>query len=223
MCCNTDNLTYGAASRFLRKNSVKLYYSPGACSLSPHIVAREAGLNVDLVKTDLKTKQFDGGGDFTAVNSKGYVPALQLDDGQVLTEGPAIIQYLADQKPDAGLVPKAGTMERYRLQEWLNYITSELHKSFSPLFNPATTPEGKDAAKVYLDKRFGYVAKQLEGKSYLMGEKFSVADAYLFTVANWGQWVGVDLAQWPNVKAHHARVAARPKVQETLKAEGLLK
>ena len=202
---------------------MKLYYSPGACSLSPHIVAREAGLNVDLVKTDLKTKQFDGGGDFTAVNSKGYVPALQLDDGQVLTEGPAIIQYLADQKPDAGLVPKAGTMERYRLQEWLNYITSELHKSFSPLFNPATTPEGKDAAKVYLDKRFGYVAKQLEGKSYLMGEKFSVADAYLFTVANWGQWVGVDLAQWPNVKAHHARVAARPKVQETLKAEGLLK
>ena len=202
---------------------MKLYYSPGACSLSPHIVAREAGLNIDLVKTDLKAKQFDGGGDFNTINGKGYVPALQLDDGQVLTEGPAIIQYLADQKPDSGLAPKAGTMERYRLQEWLNYITSEIHKSFSPLFNPASTDDAKAAAKTYLDKRFGYVAKQLEGKSYLMGEKFSVADAYLFTVANWGQWVGVDLGQWPNVKAHHARVAARPKVQETLKAEGLAK
>ena len=141
----------------------------------------------------------------------------------VLTEGPAIIQYLADQKPDSALAPKAGTMERYRLQEWLNYITSEIHKSFSPLFNPASTDDAKAAAKIYLDKRFGYVAKQLEGKSYLMGEKFTVADAYLFTVANWGQWVGVDLGQWPNIKAHHARVAARPKVQETLKAEGLAK
>lgn len=202
---------------------MKLYYSPGACSLSPHIVAREAGLSVDLVKTDLKSKQFDGGGDFSTVNSKGYVPALQLDDGQVLTEGPAIIQYLADQKPDSGLAPKAGTMERYRLQEWLNFITAEIHKSFSPLFNPASTDDVKAAAKATLDKRFGYVAKQLEGKSYLMGEKFTVADAYLFTVANWGQWVGVDLGQWPNVKAHHARVAARPKVQETLMAEGLAK
>ena len=202
---------------------MKLYYSPGACSLSPHIVAREAGLNIELIKTDLKTNHTADGGDFTAVNGKGYVPTLQLDDGQILTEGPVIVQYLADQKPDSGLAPKAGTMERYRLQEWLNFITSEIHKSFSPLFNPTASPDSKEAAKANLTKRFEYVAKNLEGKSYLMGEKFSVADAYLFTVANWGQWVGFDIGQWPNVKAHHARVAARPKVQETLKAEGLAK
>jgi glutathione S-transferase len=202
---------------------MKLYYSPGACSLSPHIVAREAGLTLDLVKTDLKTKKTDAGADFTAVNGKGSVPVLQLDNGQTLTEGPAIVQYLADQAPASGLAPAAGTMERYRLQEWLNFITSEIHKSFSPLFNPAATADWKDAAKANLAKRFEYVAKSLEGKSYLMGEQFTVADAYLFTVANWGQWVGVDIGQWPNLKAHHARVAARPKVQETLKAEGLAK
>ena len=202
---------------------MKLYYSPGACSLSPHIVAREAGIDVELVQTDLKTKHTADGGDFTAVNGKGYVPTLQLDNGQVLTEGPAIVQYLADQKPDSGLVPAAGTMERYRVQEWLNFITSEIHKSYSPLFNPAASADWKDAAKANLAKRFEFVAKNLEGKNYLMGEKFSIADAYLFTVANWGQWVGVDIGQWPNVKAHHARVAARPKVQETLKAEGLAK
>ena len=202
---------------------MKLYYSPGACSLSPHIVAREAGLTLDLVKTDLKTKKTDDGADFTVVNGKGSVPVLQLDNGQILTEGPAIVQYLADQAPASGLAPAAGTMERYRLQEWLNFITSEIHKSFSPLFNPAASADWKDAAKANLAKRFEYVATSLEGKSYLMGEQFTVADAYLFTVANWGQWVGVDIGQWPNLKAHHARVAARPKVQETLKAEGLAK
>ncbi len=202
---------------------MKLYYSPGACSLSPHIVAREAGLTLDLVKTDLKTKKTDAGADFTAVNAKGSVPVLQLDNGQILTEGPAIGQYLADQAPASGLAPAAGTMERYRLQEWLNFITSEIHKSFSPLFNPVASADWKDAAKANLAKRFEYVAKSLEGKSYLMGEQFTIADAYLFTVANWGQWVGVDIGQWPNLKAHHARVAARPKVQETLKAEGLNK
>ncbi len=202
---------------------MKLYYSPGACSLSPHIVAREAGLTLDLVKTDLKTKKTDAGADFTAVNGKGSVPVLQLDNGQILTEGPAIVQYLADQAPASGLAPAAGTMERYRVQEWLNFITSEIHKSFSPLFNPAASADWKEAAKANLAKRFEFVAKSLEGKSYLMGEQFTVADAYLFTVANWGQWVGVDIGQWPNLKAHHARVAARPKVQETLKAEGLAK
>ena len=202
---------------------MKLYYSPGACSLSPHLVAREAGLNVELIKTDLKTKHTADGGDFTAVNGKGYVPTLQLDNGQVLTEGPAIVQYLADHAPASGLVPAAGSFERYRLQEWLNFITSEIHKSFSPLFNPASSDDVKDGAKAYLAKRFEFVAKSLEGKSYLMGEQFTAADAYLFTVANWGQWVGVDIAQWPNVQAHHARVAARPKVQEALKAEGLAK
>ena len=202
---------------------MKLYYSPGACSLSPHIVAREAGLDIELVKTDLKTKHTADGGDFTAINGKGYVPTLQLDNGQVLTEGPAIVQYLADQKPASGLVPAAGTFERYRVQEWLNFITSEVHKSFSPLFKPDTSAEAQEAAKAYLAKRFGFIDQHLAGKSYLMGDTFTVPDAYLFTVANWGQWVGVDIGQWPNVKAHHARVAARPKVQEALKAEGLLK
>ena len=202
---------------------MKLYFSPGACSLSPHIVAREAGLDVELVKTDLKTKHTADGGDFTAINGKGYVPTLQLDNGQVLTEGPAIVQYLADQKPDSSLAPAAGTMERYRVQEWLNFITSEIHKSFSPLFNPTASADSKEAAKANLGKRFEFIAKHLEGKSYLMGDKFTVPDAYLFTVANWGQWVGIDIGQWPNVKAHHARVAARPKVQAALKAEGLSK
>ena len=200
---------------------MKLYFSPGACSLSPHIVAREAGLDIDLIKTDLKTKHTADGGDFTAVNSKGYVPTLQLDNGQVLTEGPVIVQYLADQNPASGLAPAAGTIERYRAQEWLNFITSEIHKSFSPLFNPDAAPAWKDAASANLAKRFDFIATHLEGKRYLMGDQFTVPDAYLFTVANWGQWVGVDIGRWPNVKAHHARVAARPKVQEALKAEGL--
>jgi glutathione S-transferase len=202
---------------------MKLYYSPGACSLSPHIVAREAGIDVELVKADTKTKKMADGGDYWQVNPKGYVPALALDNGQLLTEGPVIVQYLADQKPAAALVPAAGSIERYRVQEWLNFITSEIHKSFSPLFNPAATPEWKEGAKANLAKRFAFVNERLEGKQYLMGDTFTVADAYLFTVANWGQFVGVDIGQWPAVKAHHARVAARPKVQEALKAEGLIK
>ena len=202
---------------------MKLFFSPGACSLSPHIVAREAGLNIDLIKADTKTKKMDDGGDYWQVNAKGYVPALLLDDGQLLTEGPVIVQYLADRVPASNLAPAAGTMERYRLQEWLNFITSEIHKSFSPLFNPAATPEWKAGAKANLEKRFAFVAEKLAGRSYLMGEQFTVADAYLFTVANWGQFVGLDIGQWPALKAHHARVAARPKVQEALKAEGLLK
>ena len=202
---------------------MKLYYSPGACSLSPHIVAREAGIDVELVKADTKTKKMADGGDYWQVNAKGYVPALQLDNGQLLTEGPVIVQYLADRAPASNLVPAAGTMERYRLQEWLNFITSEIHKSFSPLFNPAASADWKAGAKANLEKRFAFVAEKLAGRSYLMGEQFTVADAYLFTVANWGQWVGVDIGQWPALKAHHARVAARPKVQEALKAEGLLK
>ena len=202
---------------------MKLYYSPGACSLSPHIVAREAGIELELIKADTKTKKLEDGGDYWQVNAKGYVPALRLDNGQLLTEGPAIVQYLADQKPASGLVPAAGSFERYRVQEWLNFITSEIHKNFSPLFNPAASADWKEAAKANLAKRFGFVANHLEGKQYLMGDQFTVADAYLFTVANWGQFVGVDIGQWPAVKAFHARVAARPKVQEALKAEGLLK
>jgi len=202
---------------------MKLFFSPGACSLSPHIALREAGLPVELVKVDLKTKQMADGADFTAINPKGYVPTVQLDGGDILTEGPAIVQYIADQKPESGLAPANGTMARYRLQEWLTFINSELHKTFGALFNPSAPAETKDAAKALLAKRFDYVVSQLQGKDYLTGEQFTVADGYLFTVINWGQWVGIDLAQWPALAAFHARVAARPAVQEALRAEGLLK
>jgi glutathione S-transferase len=202
---------------------MKLYYSPGACSLSPHIALREAGVPFDLQKTSTKTKEIDGGGDFWKINGKGYVPALQLDNGEVLTEGPAIVQYIADQKPESGLMPKAGSMERYRVQEWLNFITSEIHKSFTPLFRPETTPEWKAGATASLEKRFDWLAGQLKGKSYLMGDQFTVADGYLFTVLGWGKHVGIDIARWPVLAEYSARVAARPKVQEAMKAEGLLK
>ena len=202
---------------------MKLYFSPGACSLSPRIALLEAGLPFTTQKVDTKTKQLDGGGDFWAINSKGYVPTLELDNGQVLTEGPAIVQYIADQNPESGLAPKAGTMERYRLQEWLNFITSEIHKSFSPLFDPALTPEVKQIFKDKLGKRFDWLATQLTGKPYLMGDAFTVADGYLFTVLNWCQWVGIDLAKWPVLADYQARVSARPKVQEAMKAEGLIK
>jgi len=202
---------------------MKLFFSPGACSLSPRIALLEAGLPFTTQKVDTKTKLLDGGGDYWAINSKGYVPLLELDNGEYLTEGPAIVQYIADQKPESGLAPKAGTMERYRLQEWLNFITSEIHKSFSPLFDPTFSPEVKQLFKDRLGKRFDWLSAQLKGKSYLMGDTFTVADGYLFTVLNWGQWVGIDLAKWPVLKDYHARVSARPKVQEALKAEGLIK
>ena len=202
---------------------MKLYFAPGACSLSPRIALLEAGLPFTTQKVDTKTKQLDGGGDFWAINSKGYVPTLELDNGQVLTEGPAIVQYIADQNPESGLAPKAGTMERYRLQEWLNFITSEIHKGFSPLFDPTLSPEVKQVFKDKLGKRFDWLTTQLTGKQYLMGDVFTVADGYLFTVLNWCQWVGIDLAKWPLLKDYQARVSARPKVQEALKAEGLIK
>ena len=202
---------------------MKLYFSPGACSLSPRIALLEAGLPFDTQKVDTKTKQMEGGGDFWTINSKGYVPVLQLDSGDFLTEGPAIVQYIADQKPESGLAPKAGTLERYRLQEWLNFITSEVHKGFSPLFDPATPADAKQGFRDKLGKRFDWLSTQLTGKNYLMGDTFTVADGYLFTVLNWGQWVGIDIAKWPVLKDYQARVAARPKVQEALKAEGLIK
>ncbi len=202
---------------------MKLFYSPGACSLSPHIVAREAGLNLELKKVDLKTKTLAEGGAFTAVAGKGYVPALQLDDGSLLTEGPVIVQYLADQKPESGLAPKAGTMDRYKLQEWLNFTTSELHKAMGTFFNPAVTPEWRAAVTDRLAVRMEWLAGQLKGRNYLMGDKFSVADAYLFTILNWAPLVKFDLSRWPVLVEYHKRVAARPKVQEALKAEGLVK
>jgi len=201
---------------------MKLYYSPGACSLSPHIVARELGIAVELKKVNAKDKTFEGGGDYWKVNGRGYVPALELDNGQVLTEGPAIVQYLADQKPDAGLAPKNGTFERYRLQEWLNFLTSEVHKQFSPLFKPNTPDDYKPIAKQNIATRFDWLDKQLEGKDYLMGKQFTVADAYLFVLLNWTRPTQIDLSKWPNLGAYHKRVAARPKVKEALQAEGLL-
>ena len=201
----------------------KLYFSPGACSLSPHIALREAGLPFDLILVDTRAHKLPNGGDYHAVNAKGYVPVLELDDGQRLTEGPAIVQYIADQAPSKKLAPAAGSMERYRLMEWLNFTTSELHKGFSPLFNPATPDDYKPLAKAKLNERFAWVDSQLAGKQYLMGDTFSVADAYLFTVAGWGKHVGVDITSLANLQAYMGRVAARPAVQEALKAEGLLK
>ena len=202
---------------------MKLYYSPGACSLSPHIALREAGLSFDLMLASTKTKKLQDGSDFYAINSKGSVPVLELDNGERLTEGPAIVQYIADLAPASNLAPAAGSMARYRLQEWLNYITSELHKGFSPLFNPATPEDYKPVARAALMARFTWVNAQLEGKQYLMGDQFTVADAYLFVVSNWGQYVGVDVSGFEHLVAFRARVAARPAVQEAMKAEGLLK
>jgi len=202
---------------------MQLYYFAGACSLSPHIVALEAGLPVTMVKVDRKTKKTQTGADYLAVNSKGAVPALQLDDGRVLTEGPAIVQYLADQKPESGLAPRAGTFERYQLMEILNYITSEVHKSFTPLFDPASSAEMKQAAETNLGKKFDWLSGFLGKKPYLMGDTFTVADAYLFTVLGWTGYVKIDLSKWPVLAEYKSRVAQRPKVHEAMKAEGLIK
>jgi glutathione S-transferase len=203
---------------------MKLYFSPGACSLSPHIVLREAGISADLEQVDLKTKKTKNGADFTAVNPKGQVPTLSLDNGQTLTEGPAIVQYLADQKPQSGLAPQAGTIERYRLQEWLNFITAEIHKPFGALFSPATPEDYKPVAKDTLAARFAYVDRHLaSGGPFLMGRQFTVADAYLFVMTLWAKFLKFDLDQLTKVKAYAEQVGARPKVQEALKEEGLAK
>lgn len=198
---------------------MKLFYAPGACSLSPDIVAREAGIDLPLQKVDLKTKTIASEGDYFAINPKGSVPALQLDDGQVLTEGPTIVQYLADLKPAKGLAPPAGTMARYRLQEWLGYINSELHKTYSPLFRPDTPAETRAERLAYLAKRYTIVEKQLGAHPYLLGDSFTAADAYLFTVTNWAGRVKLDLSPFPNVRAFQERVAARPAVKAAMQAE----
>ena len=201
---------------------MKLYYSPGACSLSPHIVLAEAGLAYTIEKVDLKTKKTESGADFFAVNPAGYVPALVLDNGEVLTEGPAIVQYLADQAPAKKLAPPPGSFERVRLQEALNFVSTELHKSFSPLFNPATPEEWKTVVRGLIGRRLDVVEQKLAGRDYLLGE-FSVADAYLFTVLGWGGMVGVDVGARPVLAAYRARVMARPAVQQAMKEEGLIK
>ena len=202
---------------------MKLYYAPGACSLSPHIALREAGLPVELVRADLKAHKLQDGSDYYGIHSKGYVPLLELDNGERLGEGPAIVQYIADQVPAKNLAPANGTMARYRMQEWLNFITSEIHKGFSPLFNATWPADAKALSKAKLEERLKWVDQQLAGKQYLLGDNFSVADAYLFTVTNWTQHVGIDISGLANLGAFMARMLARPAVQEALRAEGLLK
>ncbi|HYD79036.1 MAG TPA: glutathione transferase GstA [Paucimonas sp.] len=198
---------------------MKLYFTPGACSLSPHIVLREGGFRFDIERVDLKTKKTATGADYLAVNPKGYVPALELDGGGILTEGPAIVQYLADQVPDKKLAPPAGTMERYRLMEWLNFISAELHKAYSPFFRPDTPEAAKEAARQTLTRRIGYLSQHLEKSACLMGEDFTVADAYLFTILSWHPIANIDLAAWPAVRAYVDRIGARPAVREALDAE----
>jgi glutathione S-transferase len=202
---------------------MKLYYSPGACSLSPHIVLRESGLPFEPVLASTKTHKLQDGTDYYTINPKGYVPTLELDNGERLTEGPAIVQYLADKVPDKKLAPPAGSMERVKLQSWLNFVTSELHKGFSPLFNPAMPDEAKKIFRERLATRFAHLDKHLASNDYLMGKEFSVADAYLFVVSNWAARVDVDLAPYANVLAYRKRVGARPAVQAAMKAEGLIK
>lgn len=201
---------------------MKLYYSPGACSLSPHIALEEAGLPYEAVLAPTKTKTLPDGSDYRKINPLGYVPYLVLDDGTGLPEGPAIVQYIADQAPAKRLAPPNGSLARYRLQSWLNFIGTELHKGFGPLFNPASPDEVKAAAKERLATRLKWVDEQLAGKTWLMGDDFGVADGYLFTVTNWAKPMQIDLSPYPNLVAWRARVAARPAVQAAMKAEGLL-
>ncbi len=201
---------------------MKLYYAPGVCSMSPHIVAREAGIPITLVRVDNKNKKTETGEDYRAINPKGYVPLLELDNGVRLTEGPAIVQYLADLAPASKLAPPNGTLERYQLQEWLNFITSEVHKQFSPLFDPTMPEEAKEKFRTRLATRFDWLVEQLQGREYLMGT-FTAADAYLFAVLGWTKFTGPDLARWPVLQQYVARIAARPRVQDALRAEGLLK
>jgi glutathione S-transferase len=202
---------------------MKLYFSPGACSLSPHIVAHELGLPLTLEKVDTKAKRTETGRDFWQINPKGYVPALELDNDEVLTEGPAIVQYLADLKPEGKLAPANGTLARARLQEMLNYITSEIHKSYSPLFSEATPDATRAERQAYLRKRYDFVEKILAKQPYLLSEQFTLADAYLFTVTRWADFVKLDLSAFPALLAFQKRVAERPAVQMAMAKEGLIK
>jgi len=202
---------------------MKLYYSPGACSLSPHIALLEAGLPYDLVKVDLRAKKLENGDDYLKVNPKGQVPALALDDGELVTEGPVIVQRIADKASAKNLAPARDSAERYKLLEWLNFITGELHKNFSPLFNPTIPDEVKNFFKDRIMGKFKYIDSQLAGRDYLMGKQFTVADGYLYTMLRWADGNKLDLSGLKNLMAYKDRVAARPKVQEALTKEGLLK
>ncbi len=200
---------------------MKLFYAPGVCSLSPHIVLKESGLPFELVKTDIKAKTTEGGGDYKKTNPLGYVPALGLDDGTILTEGPAIVQYIADKVPEKKLAPANGTLDRYKLQSWLNFVSSELHKGFSPLFNPAMPEAAKQIAKDRLAARFAHLDAHFAKHNYLMGNDFSLPDAYAFTVLRWTAPTKIDLAPYPHIQAFMKRMQARPAVQAAMKAEGL--
>lgn len=202
---------------------MKLYYAPGLCSLSPHIIFHELGIPVELIKVDTDKHTLDDGSDYLAINPHGYVPLLELDDGQRMTEGPAIVQLLADLKPEANLAPANGTMSRYRLQEWLGFINSELHKTYSSLFDPTLSAELKAAGRAKIGKRLDWVSMEIGSEPYLMGEQFTVADAYLFTVLEWSRFVAIELENWPNLKVHSDRMRQRPAVRAALRAEGLLK
>ena len=202
---------------------MKLYYVPGACSLSPHIALRESGLSFELEQMDPKTKKTKSGADFLKINPKGYVPALQLDDGQTLTEAAVIVQYIADKKPETKLLPGAGSPERYRAQEWLNYVATEIHKGVGALFNPKLTDPWKDILRESVAPKFDYLSRRLEGRSYAFGDGFSAVDGYLFTILGWPQYVGIDLAKWPVLTSYSEKIAQRPAVQAALKAEGLVK
>ena len=201
---------------------MKLYYAPGACSQAPHILLREAGLDFDPVQVDLRAKQIADGGDYLAINPKGAVPALGFDDGAVLTENAAILQYIGDQAPDTGLLPRLGEFERYRALEWLNYIATELHKGFAPLWNAASTPEAKEATRELLAKKFDYVQERLGEGPFLLGEHFTAPDAYLFVVLSWTRVHAIQLSRWPGLADYARRIAHRPAVQATLRAEGLV-
>jgi len=202
---------------------MKLYYSPGACSLSPHIVAHELGAALSIEKVDTKTKRTETGRDYWQINPKGYVPALELDNGEVLTEGPAIVQYLADQKGNTQLAPANGTLARARLQEMLNYITSEIHKTYSPLFKDDTPEATREERKAYLTRRYEYIERILAKQQWLLGDHFTVADAYLFTVTRWATAVKLDLSGYPALLAFQERIAKRPGVQAAMLSEGLIK
>jgi glutathione S-transferase len=201
---------------------MKLYYSPGACSLSPHIVLREAGLAFEPVLAPTKTHKLQDGTDYYGINPLGYVPLLELDDGTRLREGPVIVQYIADLVPMKNLAPANGTLQRYRLQEWLTFIGTEIHKTYSPLFNPNLPEEGKQIFRDKLASRYRWVNGELEGREFLTGDNFTVADAYFFAVTRWAKPMNIDLSAVPNVRTHHERVQARPAVQEALQLEGLL-
>ena len=201
---------------------MKLYYKAGACSLSPHIALREAGIEFEMEAVDLQTKRTESGANFMQVNGKGYIPALQLDNGKVLTEGAAIVQYIADLKPDSGLAPANGSEARYQLQSWLSFIYTELHKPLASMFNPAQSQDWKAAAQALLNKRLDWLVGELGESEFLLGDRFTVADGYLFTVLGWAGPVGLSLAPWPSLQAYRSRIGTRPKVIEALKAEGLI-